>query len=399
MSQPTRFSVLIPTFERADLLGQAIESALGQTHDDREIVVIDDGSTDDTRSVAARYEPAIRYLRQENRGKAAALNFGVEATAGDAIIVLDDDDLFPPWALARHCEALSRNPAADFSYGRYVRFLGKTQPAPSDLWDEEFVPTRDPRRLVVKLMESCFLPNPTWAVRRDAQLRTGPYDETMYRSQDFNMIVRLARANEGVFVDDRVLYQRTHVAMRGPTFDRSYTEHTVDKWIKYDALFFQALDREWRAHDFRPFSEEGSDGGEALALLQKGIILFQRKVYEGADRALDQYRRVLDARRPNDSELKIATGLLGCRHGIADLADRASLGGAVAARLRAMRWPFWMRVAFATQLRWRVRAALKSGDARFAGRLLQYSREAFGLAATAAVMGSRYSAGASQWRA
>jgi glycosyltransferase involved in cell wall biosynthesis len=395
-----RFSILIPTFERADLIGQAIESALAQTHGDREILVIDDGSADNTRAVASRYTPAIRYLRQENRGKAAALNLGIAATAGDAIIVLDDDDLFPPWALARHCDALSRNPAADFSYGRFVRFLGKAPPAPSDLCDEEFVPTRDPRRLVVKLMESCFLPNPVWAVRRDAQLRVGPYDETMYRSQDFNMIVRLARANEGAFADDRVLYQRTHVAMRGPTFDRTYTDHAVDKWIKYDALFFQALDRDWRSHDFRPFSGEASEGGEALALLQKGIILFQRKVYNGAERALDQYRRALDARPPGGSELKIATGLLGCRYGIADLADdRTSLGGEVAARLRAMRWPFWMRVAFATQLRWRVRAALKSGDARFAGRLLQYSREAFGLAATAAVMGSKYSAGANQWRA
>ena len=393
-----RFSILIPTFERANLLGQAIESALAQTHGEREILVIDDGSTDDTRGVAARYAPAIKYLRQENRGKAAALNLGVDAAEGDAIIVLDDDDLFPPSALARHAEALSRNPAADFSYGRYVRFQGNAPPAPSDLWDEEFVPTRDPRRLVIKLMERCFLPNPAWAVRKAAQLRAGRYDETMYRSQDYNMIVRLARTNEGAFVDDRVLYQRRHVALRGPTFDRTYTDHSVDKWIKYDALFFRALDRDWRADDFRPFPEEPPGDGRALALLQKGIILFQRKVYDGAKRALDQYRRALDARPPVSVELMIAAGLLGCQHGIADLGDRASLGGDVASWMRAMRWPLAMRVAFATQLRWRVRSALASGDAKFAARLLRYSHEAFGLAATVAVMGSKYSAGASRWR-
>src|ERR1700676_3484294 len=100
-----RFSILIPTFDRADLLGQAIESALAQTYADREILVIDDGSTDGTRSVASRYEPAISYLRQENRGKAVALNLGIAASQGDAIIVLDDDDIFPPLTIARHAEA------------------------------------------------------------------------------------------------------------------------------------------------------------------------------------------------------------------------------------------------------------------------------------------------------
>jgi glycosyltransferase involved in cell wall biosynthesis len=394
-----RFSILIPTFERADLLGQAIESALAQTYGDREILVIDDGSGDDTRGVASQFEPAIAYLRQENRGKAAALNLGIRATAGDAIVVIDDDDLFPPWTLAKHAEALSRNPAADFSYGRYVRFQGKAPPQSSDLWDEEFVPTHDPRRLVVKLMEKCFLPNPAWAVRREAQVRVGFYDETMYRSQDYNMIVRLARTNEGAFVDDRVLYQRTHLSLRGPKCDRTYVDHSVDKWIEYDARFFRAIDRDWRAHDFRPFSDATHDRDETLALLQKGIILFQRKVYGGAKRAFDQYRRTLDARAPESVELKIATGLLGCHHGIADLVDHASPGGETAAWMRAMRWPLSMRVAFATQLRWRVRAALLAGDVRFASRLLQYSRVAFGLAATVAVMGSKYSAGVSPWRA
>ncbi len=110
-----RFSVLIPTFERAELLGQAIESALAQTHDNREILVIDDGSGDATGAVAARYLPAVGYLRQENRGKAAALNFALAAATGDVILVLDDDDLLPPTALADHASALEGDPRADFS--------------------------------------------------------------------------------------------------------------------------------------------------------------------------------------------------------------------------------------------------------------------------------------------
>jgi glycosyltransferase involved in cell wall biosynthesis len=111
---------------------------------------------------------------RRTKGKSAALNLGISASTGDAIIVLDDDDLFPPWTVAKHAEALERNAAADFSFGRFVRFRGDRPPSSSDLWDEEFLPTHDPRRLVVKLMENCFFPNPAWAVRREAQMRVGP---------------------------------------------------------------------------------------------------------------------------------------------------------------------------------------------------------------------------------
>jgi hypothetical protein len=66
--------------------------------------------------------------------------------------------------------------------------------------------------------------------------------------------------------------------------------------------------------------------------------------------------------------------------------------------LRAATWPLMMRVAFASQIRWRIRAALTVGDAPYAIKLAKFSRNAFGLAATAAVLGSRYSFGARQWR-
>jgi glycosyltransferase involved in cell wall biosynthesis len=391
-----RFSVLIPTFERAELLGQAIESALAQTHGDHEILVIDDGSADATGAVVARYVPAVGYLRQENRGKAAALNFGLAAATGDAILVLDDDDLLPPTALADHAKALAADSRADFSYGRYVRFTGAAPPNPDDLWDEEPTPIRDPRRLAVRLMERCFLPHPAWAVRREAQRRVGPYDETLKRSQDFDMIVRLARGNEGAFVDARVLWQRRHVALRGPAGERTLVDHSIDKWIAYDAAFFRKLDQEWRAEDFGPFAACPS-ADAALCWLQRGVILFQRKVYDRAERALRRYRQTLVGRTPSGDEKRIAAGLLGCQHGVAEFADRGARE-AIAAWLRRLDWPLSLRVAFASQARWRIRAAIERGDARFAAALLRFSTDAFGAAATLAIMGSRYGAGASQWR-
>ena len=102
-----RFSVIIPTFKRAQLLGDAIRAALAQSHPNREILIVDDGSPDDTRNVASTFGDAVRYFRQENKGKSAALNLGISASTGDAIIVL-----------AKHAQALQRNAAADFSFGR-----------------------------------------------------------------------------------------------------------------------------------------------------------------------------------------------------------------------------------------------------------------------------------------
>jgi glycosyltransferase involved in cell wall biosynthesis len=393
-----RVSILIPTFNRADLLVQAIESALAQTHKQLEIIVIDDGSSDNTPGVGVKYGTAIRYLRKQNGGKASALNLGISASAGDVIIVLDDDDLLPSYAISKHVEALLRNPSAGFSFGRFVRFRGSTLPEASKLIDHEVVPIQDPRRLLVKLMESCFLPNPTFAVRRDAQMQIGLYDATLNFNEDYDMILRLARKLEGSFVDNVVLYQRKHLAHRGPRLDPTFTTDTVDKWIKYDAILFNRIDREWDLMDFYPFASNiSADQSEPLAALQKGIILFQRKVYAGAIGALTQYRRSLVARSPTQNELRIATGLLGCRYGIADIVAETRENNDLIIGLRGQRWPILLRAAFATQIRWRVRAALKAKDLNYAAKLLRFSLRAFGVGA-GLLVGSRYGVGSREWQ-
>jgi hypothetical protein len=97
-------------------------------------------------------------------------------------------------------------------------------------------------------------------------------------------------------------------------------------------------------------------------------------------------------------DLRIATGLLGCRYGIADLVATKSSGGDIVHAFRSTHWPLSLRVAFASQVRWRVRAALTVGDVGYALNLAKFSCRTFGPLATAAVLGFRYSFGASQWR-
>jgi hypothetical protein len=141
--------------------------------------------------------------------------------------------------------------------------------------------------------------------------------------------------------------------------EETFKLDTVGKWVKYEKP-----DREWSVGDFRPFLDERpSMHQQALALLQKGVILFQRKVYDGATRALAEYRLHLRHRSPDLVKLKIATGLLCCRYGF--FSD-------IAQAFRSRDWPLSVRVAFASQIRWRVRTALTLGEVGYAADLANF---------------------------
>ena len=103
-------SVVIPTYNYAHFLIGAVESALAQTYPDREVIVVDDGSTDDTRDRLAPFDGRIRYIHQENRGLSAARNAGIRAARGPLIAFLDSDDLWHPEKLAVQARYIERHP-------------------------------------------------------------------------------------------------------------------------------------------------------------------------------------------------------------------------------------------------------------------------------------------------
>jgi glycosyltransferase involved in cell wall biosynthesis len=134
------FSIVLPTYDRAPLLSRAIDSVLAQTDPDFELVVVDDGSTDDTERVVRAYaDPRIRYLHQANAGVCAARNVGARAATGERLMFLDSDDELLPEALAKFRDAADANGWAVVLSGwirvpaegdRIPRVPGRDGPAP-----------------------------------------------------------------------------------------------------------------------------------------------------------------------------------------------------------------------------------------------------------------------------
>lgn len=117
-------SVVIPTYNRADRVVRAIDSVLAQTRPVDEIIVIDDGSTDDTEKIVLRYGPPVRYVRQENAGPAAARNRGIAEAQGTWIAFLDSDDRWCPEKMASQMAIFERYPQLRWCSGPAIMVVG-----------------------------------------------------------------------------------------------------------------------------------------------------------------------------------------------------------------------------------------------------------------------------------
>lgn len=117
-----RVSVLIPTYNRADLIGVAVDSVLAQTFQDFEIIVVDDGSTDGTREALAGYGARVQYIRIDHAGPAPARNAGFRAARGEYVCILDSDDLYYPHKLALQVAHLDAHPEHVMVYTDFSAF-------------------------------------------------------------------------------------------------------------------------------------------------------------------------------------------------------------------------------------------------------------------------------------
>lgn len=186
-------SVVIPTYNYARFVTGAVESALAQTYPDREVIVVDDGSTDDTRDRLAPFEGRIRYVHQENRGLSAARNTGIHAARGALIALLDSDDLWHPEKLAVQVRYLREHPEVALVASEHLDIHA------SDAGGVDWPLVEESRTIGARAISfeelvigSRFGPTGVVA-RRWCFDEVGLFDETLRSAEDLDMWIRIAR--------------------------------------------------------------------------------------------------------------------------------------------------------------------------------------------------------------
>lgn len=209
----TRVSVVITTFNQASYIGEALGSVLVQTYPLHQIILVDDGSRDDTRAVVAPYRDRIRYVRQANHGVAGARNAGVAAADGDLIAFLDGDDVWAPDKVERQVAAAAAYPAAALIATDGVEFEGE-----QDLGGHLLgrgVRERLAGRVSMEwdcydsLVARNLIPTTSQvAVPRWALERVGASDRRYATGSDWDLYLRLARDHPFAFVAERLVRWR-----------------------------------------------------------------------------------------------------------------------------------------------------------------------------------------------
>ena len=204
-----RASLIIPTFNHARFIGAAIDSALAQTVSAFEVIVVDDGSSDKTPMVLARYAGRVRVLRQQNRGLSAARNAGLAAALGTFVSFLDADDVMAPTKLAAQLEVLERSHAIGWTYCDVLMETVATGATARASERFGYASRALDGWLFPELVHGNFIPAIAPLVRRTALEAAGGFDERLAALEDWDMWLRLsliaeARYTPAVLVTYRI---------------------------------------------------------------------------------------------------------------------------------------------------------------------------------------------------
>ncbi len=225
----TRASIIIPAFNHAHLIGDTICSALAQTDAEPEVIVVDDGSTDNTREVVASFAGHVTYIRQDNAGVCAARNRGLACSHGDHVMFLDSDDLLAPHAIAIKSALLDSDARAALAYSawRYVgedgvRVLDEVHPKPQD----DLL-----QRLLLRMLG---FPPGNALIRRVILEEVGGWDTDLAGAADTDLWIRLADAGHTFAYSDRVLF---NYRILQSSMSRNYARQIKDEFKRLDKYF------------------------------------------------------------------------------------------------------------------------------------------------------------------
>ncbi|NVK46730.1 MAG: glycosyltransferase [Rhodobacteraceae bacterium] len=345
-----QITALVPTFNRGALLAEAIEAILLQKRAVSQIIVWDDGSTDNTSDIIAPFlrndGARIDYRRAENAGKSAALNQAMELAQGEYIWICDDDDIALPDATQKLAAILDEKPEVGLAAGAHNRFSTAPETGEKELSDAGYWPNLNSGSPLRHVLEDIFFFQNATLVRRACYDKVGPFSVDLARSIDYDMTVRLMARYPAEVIEDTVFLQRKHDGERGPAWQRHAAKSSEDVWRNADKIVFERLrDRIPISLYEAMFDGDSSELCSRAALLQRGAVYARRRDW---DQALEDFEAAVLIRPElalSPEECRIAIRAVAGKHGaqelfeastrkrILDISKRATAGKSLARTL------------------------------------------------------------------
>jgi glycosyltransferase involved in cell wall biosynthesis len=203
-------SILIPAYNAEEWLPETLRSAIAQTWERKEIIVVDDGSKDQTAAIARSFGPnGVKVFTQKNQGAAAARNMAFSLSGGDYIQWLDADDLIGPDKVEKQMQALGDTPNRKIlvsgEWGRFLYRPGRAKFVPTGLWCD----LGKAEWLIRKMEQNAYMQTASWLVSRELTEAAGPWDTRLLGDDDGEYFCRVLMASEEVrFVPGAKVYYR-----------------------------------------------------------------------------------------------------------------------------------------------------------------------------------------------
>ena len=216
-------SIVIPTFNRSHYLQMAIQSVLNQTYQDFEIIVVDDGSTDDTKKIASSFGEKVFYFYQSNQGSPSARNAGLRLAKGKYLALLDCDDLFLKDRLERGVKALDQMPHIDLVHGeiQVIDSQGEVISEDTAYFQKFYAKERKTGSSYLQILKGNAMFPSTILFRRECLDQTGFFNPLFPPREDYDWYLRLALQHQVYLLDQPA------VAL--------YRRHKTNQCLKYDS--------------------------------------------------------------------------------------------------------------------------------------------------------------------
>ncbi|MCG8505959.1 MAG: glycosyltransferase family 2 protein [Sphingomonadales bacterium] len=286
-------AAIVCTYNRANLLPGCLDSLLNQTRSLDEIIVVNDGSTDDTAEAVAPYLDRITYLEKENGGKAQSLNHALKVCRSDYVLIIDDDDLALENSVELHLDAIEADGdcAITYSGAHFADDDGSGGLTVESRW--HMLDTSG-GEFFSRLLESCTANTGAMLIKRACFDAVGPFREDMLRCQDYDMLLRLTRRFRTAIVRRPTLVLRRHAGARGTASFRFSEDERSRVSLSFDKKILRPLYDQLALSEYLPDGVPHEPEGvfKRRALLQRACVMARHGLW---DQFLADVRSLKDA--------------------------------------------------------------------------------------------------------